>query len=109
MKPKALLYVSFLFVVFLASLSASQGAALRFRLSFPEARSRDTQEGRLLLLISSDDSAEPRFQISDSVRTQLVFGIDVEGLKPGEKLMATLFLPEAVRVTSVCFFASILF
>ncbi len=34
--------------------------------------------GRLLLMLSRDDSQEPRFQISDNFRSQQVFGIDVE-------------------------------
>jgi hypothetical protein len=59
-------------------------AKLRIGLSFPEARSAEAQDGRMLLLISADDSAEPRFQIGDGVNTQLVFGMDVDGLKPGE-------------------------
>ncbi len=62
----------------------SPDAKLRIGLSFPEARSAEAQDGRMLLLISSDDSAEPRFQIGDGVNTQLVFGMDVDGLKPGE-------------------------
>lgn len=37
-------------------------------------------DGRLFLLISSNDKAEPRFQISDGPNTQMVFGIDIEGL-----------------------------
>jgi hypothetical protein len=81
---------SFLFVlcvVLMVSWCAPAGAAedakLRFGLSFPAERSAEPLDGRMLLLISTDDSNEPRFQISDSVRTQLVFGIDVEGLKPG--------------------------
>lgn len=41
-------------------------------------------DGRLLLLIARDDQAEPRFQINDAAGTQLVFGIDVDGWKPGE-------------------------
>jgi hypothetical protein len=37
-------------------------------------------------MISADDSAEPRFQINDGPDTQLVFGIDVDGLGPGEQV-----------------------
>ena len=45
----------------------------------------DTElNGRLLLMISTDESAEPRDQIKDSVDTQQIFGIDIEGFKPGE-------------------------
>jgi len=39
----------------------------------------------MLLLISTNDEREPRFQISDGPATQQAFGIDVEGLDPGEE------------------------
>jgi hypothetical protein len=55
----------------------------RFTVELP--RSQDTPlDGRLLLLISNDPSAEPRFQIGDGPNTQLVFGVDVEGWKGGK-------------------------
>jgi hypothetical protein len=40
--------------------------------------------GRVLLLISTDDTAEPRFQITDGPKTQQVFGVDVTDLPAGE-------------------------
>ena len=43
-------------------------------------------DGRLMLLISSNDSAEPRFQVSDNAATQLVYGMDVEGMTAGSTL-----------------------
>jgi hypothetical protein len=61
-----------------------QESRLTFELSFSEERSSDAQDGRMLLLVSKDDSNEPRFQISDGPGSQLVFGIDVDGLMPGE-------------------------
>ena len=63
---------------------AAQG--VRFAVSFSEERSAepDNLDGRLLLMISNDPSQEPRFQISDGLTTQLIFGIDVDGLAPGE-------------------------
>ena len=57
----------------------------KFALSFPEELSKTPLDGRLLLLISTNDEAEPRLQIGDGPRTGLVFGIDVEGLAPGEE------------------------
>jgi len=36
-------------------------------------------DGRMLLLISTNDDAEPRFQITDEPNSQLVYGLDVEG------------------------------
>jgi hypothetical protein len=40
-------------------------------------------DGRLLLLFSTLEEGEPRFQISDGPATQYVFGTDVEGWEPG--------------------------
>ena len=37
----------------------------------------------MLLKLSTDSTAEPRFQIEDADRTQQIFGVDVEGLRPG--------------------------
>jgi Putative esterase len=64
-------------------ISAVALAAPRFSISFPKERSATPLDGRLLLLLSTDPSAEPRMQINSSVKTQLVFGIDVEALAPG--------------------------
>jgi len=55
-----------------------------FQLSFPEARSSKPLDGRLLLMLSTDDSAEPRMQINDTPRSQMVFGVTVDGWKPGQ-------------------------
>jgi len=55
-----------------------------FQLSFPEARSSKPLDGRLLLMLSTDDSAEPRLQINDTPSSQMVFGVTVDGLKPGQ-------------------------
>jgi len=57
---------------------------LEFALYFPEELGSESLDGRMLLLISSEGSQEPRFQISNGPETQMVFGIDVDGLKPGE-------------------------
>src|SRR5258705_4055998 len=62
----------------------AQRSSLRFEVTFPSERSATPLDGRLLLLISTDSSAEPRFQISDAPSTQQVFGVDVDGWKPGE-------------------------
>jgi hypothetical protein len=67
----------------LGSLTAG-AAGPRVEVSFPASLAAEAADGRLLLLLSTDDSAEPRFQVSDtSLRTQQVFGIDVDGWKPG--------------------------
>lgn len=60
------------------------GGSLRFAVTFPAARSATSIDGRLLVLISADTSGEPRQQVSDNVNTAQVYGIDVEGWRPGE-------------------------
>jgi Putative esterase len=67
----------------LCSLS-SLAQSPRFSISFPAARSAQSIDGRLLLLLSNDPSAEPRMQIDDTARTQMVFGVTVDGWKPGD-------------------------
>jgi hypothetical protein len=59
--------------------------AVEVQVSFPAARSAAPLDGRLLILLSTDSKAEPRFQISDGPETQMVFGVDVEGWRPGAK------------------------
>ncbi|HMV31554.1 MAG: hypothetical protein U0104_06715 [Gemmatimonadales bacterium] len=58
-------------------------AGPRFEVTFPATRSVTALDGRLLLLLSTDSSAEPRFQVGDQENTQLVFGVDVESWLPG--------------------------
>lgn len=69
----------------IAELKSEQNSRLRFAISFPDTSNKEPLDGRLLLLISTDSSREPRYQISEDLTTQQVFGIDVEGLKPGQE------------------------
>jgi hypothetical protein len=67
------------------SSAQSSGKAPEFALSLPAERSGGQPlDGRMLLLLSTDPSAEPRMQISLSPNTQMVFGVDVESLPPGQ-------------------------
>ncbi len=65
-------------------LLAAPALGLEVQVSFgPELRAEPV-DGRLLLILSTDDEREPRFQVSgDTTRTMQLFGIDVEGLAPG--------------------------
>jgi hypothetical protein len=77
-----------------AALARPQASTpLRFAVSFPADMSTAPIDGRLLLMVSTDPSAEPRFQISDGAKTQLVFGIDVEGLRPGQEAVFDAKVP----------------
>jgi len=57
-------------------------APLRVLLSIPASQATAALDGRMLLLVSTDQRTEPRFQVSDSDRTAQIFGVDVEGLRP---------------------------
>ncbi|MBM3177225.1 MAG: hypothetical protein FJZ78_04380 [Bacteroidetes bacterium] len=58
--------------------------AVQFSISFNDSLSAQQQDGRLLILLSSDATGEPRMKINDGLNSQMVFGIDVEGMKPGQ-------------------------
>jgi len=62
-------------------------AAPGFSVSFPKEQSAKALDGRLLLVLSTDGSAEPRMQVSDSLSTQMIFGVDVDGMEPGASVI----------------------
>ncbi len=62
----------------------AQGGPLRFSVTLPGSAGSQPVDGRLLVMLAKDPRAgEPRFQINDSVTGQLIFGVDVDGLRPG--------------------------
>lgn len=67
-----------------ANADALNQTKLRFDVSFPASASKDSIDGRLMLLISTNNEKEPRFQISEDLSTQQVFGVDVNAWKAGE-------------------------
>lgn len=76
-----------LLVVFFlcASAAAQTGSNLKIEVSFPAALSAAPISGRVLLAISRNDNPEPRFQIDEEeAKSQQLFGVQVEDLKPGE-------------------------
>ena len=70
------------FLLLIALLGAPAGAQIT--VSFPAAVSSKPLDGRVLFLLSTDPSAEPRMQINDTPRSQIVFGTTVDGLAPGQ-------------------------
>jgi hypothetical protein len=66
--------------------NTSSGNSAKFTISFSESLISEAQDGRLLLLLATNNKQEPRFQIGDGLNTQLVFGVDVEGMKPGQEI-----------------------
>jgi hypothetical protein len=71
--------------------SACQPSADRVtvEVTFPEARSAEPLDGRLILVLSQRSEGEPRFHVTDGRGAQPVFGLDVEGWMPGEAALFT--------------------
>jgi hypothetical protein len=65
-----------------AACSASADG-LSFAVTLDPAHQPGPADGRVLLLLSTDGSSEPRLQISHELDTQIVYGVTVDGLKPG--------------------------
>ena len=63
--------------------TGGQAPSPRIAVNFSRERSATPLDGRLLFLVSTDSTAEPRRQIADGPETQLVFGTDVNGWAPG--------------------------
>ena len=63
---------------------AQAASSLRFEISFSRAASATPVNGRVYLLLSTNDAEEPRTEIGEKVNeTQQIFGVDVNGLAPG--------------------------
>lgn len=74
-------------VMFIKCTPGNQKTSPKFAISFTKELSEQAQDGRLLIMLSNNEEAEPRFQINDGLTTQLVFGIDVEGMQPGQEII----------------------
>jgi hypothetical protein len=61
-------------------------AAPSFAVSFPAARSAAPLDGRIVLMLSTDKSKEPRKQVESDqlLKAPWMFGLTVDGLKPGQ-------------------------
>lgn len=61
-------------------------SSITFDVSYDSNLSADAKDGRLLLLLSTDDSNEPRYQINDGPNTQIVYGQNVDALGPDQSI-----------------------
>jgi hypothetical protein len=63
-----------------------KSSTLSFSIAFTPELSEQSRDGRLLLMLANNNQSEPRFQVTDALSTQLVFGVDVDGMKPGDEI-----------------------
>ena len=79
-------YIVFLLLMAIAGCTSQNETTPVFKISFTKELSDQAQDGRLLLMLANNDKSEPRFQINDGLSAQLVFGVDVEGMTPGQEI-----------------------
>ncbi len=88
MKSTTVIYLaaaSLLVAIERAPLAAASSSGPEFSVFFNAALRAEPVDGRVLLLFSTDREQEPRYQVTWDVTTSMqVFGVDVEGLAPGE-------------------------
>tara|TARA_B100002019_G_scaffold288566_1_gene302424 strand:- start:947 stop:2749 length:1803 start_codon:yes stop_codon:yes gene_type:complete len=72
---------------FIDSNKNSDDNKIKFEIEYSEKFQEDGFDGRLLLMISNNNRAEPRFQINDSHNTQIIFGVDVESWDANQKVV----------------------
>jgi hypothetical protein len=63
------------------------GNQLKFSVMLPADKGKVPLDGRLMLFLSDNNKAEPRFQIKDEPDTQLMFGVDVENWQGGKTIV----------------------
>lgn len=86
MKLPRLLPLSLLLLI-MCSPTDQKKSSITFSVSLSKDLIETAQDGRLLLLLATNNKTEPRFQINDGLTTQLVFGVDVEGMQPGQEVV----------------------
>ena len=75
----------FLLALFLISAQAED--SIEFQVTLPAIEGKATINGRMLLMLSTNNETEPRFQISDGVDTQQIFGIDVVDAQASQQVI----------------------
>jgi enterochelin esterase-like enzyme len=67
--------------------SQNKEAKLRFEISFPDAVRAEAVTGRVFVIITRNGERDPRLQAGSWGRSVPFFGVDVEGMKPGETVV----------------------
>ncbi|HZY79267.1 MAG TPA: hypothetical protein VFE50_07085 [Cyclobacteriaceae bacterium] len=78
--------IAFAAILLLSGFNTATPPSFRFSILFTKEMSDQAQDGRLLLMLANNNRSEPRFQIGEGLNAQLVFGVDVDGMKPGQEI-----------------------
>ncbi|HYL99442.1 MAG TPA: alpha/beta hydrolase-fold protein [Blastocatellia bacterium] len=67
------------------SAGRQRSTTLKFEVSFPSTVRNEPTDGRVFIIISKRESPEPRLQIHDYSDVTPFFGVNVDGLRPGQR------------------------
>ncbi len=71
-----------------AAPGATAGRGVKFAVSIPKARTDSARDGRVLVLLATDSTSEPRFQVEpEPDRSAEVAGVQVHGFAPGGEVV----------------------
>ncbi|MFL3001135.1 MAG: hypothetical protein ACJZ0Y_03080 [Cytophagales bacterium] len=83
---KGIIFTSILFLC-IDYYKGNDDNKIKFEIDYSNEFQDDGFDGRVLLMISNNNNAEPRFQINDNHNTQMIFGIDVDSWNANEKII----------------------
>ena len=83
---KGIIFTSILFLC-IDYYNGNDDNKIKFEIDYSNEFQDDGFDGRVLLMISNNNNAEPRFQINDNHNTQMIFGIDVDSWNANEKII----------------------
>ena len=86
MKPYFLFLFIPLFSVLSCQKSTQNNSNNAVAVSFSKDLNMGSLDGRLLLMFAKNDKTEPRFQINDGLKSQLIFGLNVEAMSAVEQI-----------------------
>ncbi|MBT8186751.1 MAG: hypothetical protein KJO73_03600 [Croceitalea sp.] len=73
-------------LLLLLACNGNQKSNSSIQVSISDKIQTESIDGRLLLMLSNNDEQEPRFQINSGLNGQIIFGMDVEAMRPGENV-----------------------
>ncbi|MDP5158072.1 MAG: tannase/feruloyl esterase family alpha/beta hydrolase [Flaviramulus sp.] len=83
---KSIKYICFLFLIILLNCDQKSNNETAIKIKISDVLNIEKLDGRLLLIFADNDKTEPRFQVSEGLNAQPIFGMNVEGVKPAETI-----------------------
>ncbi len=71
-------------ILALTTIASMPCLGVEIEVSFPSKVESEAIDGRVILMLSTNDEDEPRFQVRPGVNAIQIFGVDVDAMGPGE-------------------------